>query len=128
MKCLAAFLLLFSIMVNAAQDPKLLALQLWIAIEKQNNMSYTYLDGLRNRLPENDPVKRNLSNPEKFKKTQEILRNQFIDQVGSQFTRKEIITLIKIYKSDEYAKMRLFSGDFWDVDRINKDLQERVKK
>ena len=120
--------LLFSTSALAATSTKLLAEQLWAAMEKTNNSSYLYLDGIRNRLPENDPIKMALSTPKEFKRYQLVLREIFSDQVARQFSRKEITNLIKIYHRSEMTKMHDFGLEFWDVKKINQILKDHPKQ
>jgi hypothetical protein len=108
------FLVLFfcSFSANAAPtSKKLLALRLWEAIEERESSSYKALDQIRNNMSDSD-LKKKLSNPDEFKKIQKLIRNNFIDQVSKDFNRKEIMSLIKIFKNPALSKMHVFNIDF----------------
>lgn len=123
MKLVLFGLFWFFTVTATAESTKLLGLKLWKAVEKQQNLSYSSLDNLRTKLPENSPERTALMNEAEFKRYQIIVRNIFIDRVEKEFTRKEIINLTKIYSRPEMAKFRLFSIDFWD----QKALLEIIK-
>jgi hypothetical protein len=120
--------ILISLTATAATSTKVLALRLWDAIEKEQNLSYTALDNYRIRLDAANPVKAKLDDPQEFKRYQTIIRNNFIEKVSTEFSRNEIMNLIKIYKRPEMSKLRLFNMDFWDSKNVSVILETNSGK
>jgi len=123
---LSAFLVLVSVSLFASTpvSTEVLALKLWNTLDKAQNISYTTLDNYRLKLDKDDQARKVLSDPQEFKRIQTVLRNIFIERVSKQFSRKEIINLIKIYQRPEVEKLRLFSMDFWE-DKTVKEILDR---
>jgi hypothetical protein len=123
---LFALLILISFGASAETTARLLALKLWNAIEKEQNISYTELDNYRTKLPLDDYVRQTLLKNEEFKRYQLILRNDFIERVEKEFSVKEIRNLIKIYSRPEMEKLRLFSMSFWDEKRLKQVVEQHL--
>jgi hypothetical protein len=117
----------FAASANAETSTKVLALKLWKAIEKEQNISYTTLDNYRVHLASGDSTKAKLDDPAEFKRYQTVIRNVFVDKVSNEFTRAEITNLTKIYLRPEMAKLRTFSMDFWDDKSLKEILDNNSK-
>ncbi|MCC2679369.1 MAG: hypothetical protein K0R29_1945 [Pseudobdellovibrio sp.] len=123
---LSVFLILFSTSLFASTPitTEVLALKLWNTLDKAQNVSYTTLDNYRLKLDKDDQARKTLSDPQEFKRIQTVIRNSFVERVSKEFSRKEILNLIKIYQRPEVEKLRLFSMDFWD-DKTIKEILDR---
>lgn len=125
MKCL--LIILFSISSQATPtETKLLAQQLWELMEKETATTYTIIDKIRAAQDEADPLRTYLIDSENFKKSQKILGSSFVERINKDFSRKEILNLIKIYKSREFSKMRDLNIEYWDEAKIKDSLKSHI--
>ena len=112
---------------NTSKNNRVLCYEVFDLAEKLSSDSYSQLDLIRRDAPEESLVKTRLSDPVEFKRVQKNFRELYTDKLERTLTRKELLSLIKIYKNPALAKLKIINSEFWNTKVLRESLEATLK-